>query len=308
MKQLILVPLFFTTIALSQSSAIKFTIGKKSPQTKAENAVINHLKTTFKDKEYHGYEFGDLYKITPPEITELENIIDSAKLINPDKDRKASVHYDSLIKLKTKEIKEKHLFSTYEINHFFTLKEKFKNPVLYEYNFELFPDGKIKDAREQMEYKLTPDEYNYYYYYYMRKDLYNDSKQNEALYNYLETLYTNETISKEAAMGTILTVAKVVYEYNVYDTILISRIEVQKWLSKNLKESYTINKYSDVNSIKDTNNNTLGYNLFVELTIKDSTEAYYFEFDYDYILRGILPVKKPFEQYFKKPNEATKNE
>lgn len=297
MKHLILIFVFNTVTA--------FLLAQNTPQDRAENAVINHLKTTFKDKEYHGYEFGDLYKITPPEISSLDSIKNKAKLVNNDS---LLNYYDSLIKLKTKEIKEKKLFSTYEINHFFTLKEKFKNPVLYEYNFELFPDGKIKDAREQMEYKLTPDEYNYYYYYYMRKDLYNDSKQNEALYNYLETLYTNETISKEAAMGTILTVAKVVYEYNVYDTILISRIEAQKWLSKNLKESYTINKYSDVNSIKDTNNIILGYNLFVELTIKDSTEAYYFEFDYDYILRGILPVEKPFEQYFQKPGEAIKNE
>lgn len=299
MKHLILIFVFNTATA--------FLFAQNTPQDRAESAVVNHLKTTFKDKEYHGYEFGDLYKITPPEISSLDSIKNKAKLVNNNNDSLLG-YYDSLIKLKTKEIKEKHLFSTYEINHFFTLKEKFKNPVIYEYNFELFPDGKIKDAREQMKYQLTPDEYNYYYYYYMRKDLYNDSKQNEALYNYLETLYTNETISKEAAMGTILTVAKVVYEYNVYDTILISRIEAQKWLSKNLKESYTINKYSDVNSIKDTNNNTLGYNLFVELTIKDSTEAYYFEFDYDYILRGILPVEKPFEQYFKKPAEAIKNE
>lgn len=299
MKHFILVFVFNTVTA--------FLFAQNTPQDRAESAVINHLKTTFKDKEYHGYEFGDLYKITPPEISSLDSIKNKAKLVNTNNDSLLG-YYDSLIKLKTKEIKEKQLFSAYEINHFFTLKEKFKNPVLYEYNFELFPDGKIKDAREQMKYQLTPDEYNYYYYYYMRKDLYNDSKQNEALYNYLETLYTNETISKEAAMGTILTVAKVVYEYNVYDTILISRIEAQKWLSKNIKESYTINKYSDVNSIKDTNNNTLGYNLFIELTIKDSTEAYYFEFDYDYILRGVLPVEKPFEQYFKKPDEAIKNE
>ena len=46
-------------------------------------------------------------------------------------------YYDSLIGEKTKEAKAKKLFSTYEINHFFTLKERYGNPILYEYNFIL---------------------------------------------------------------------------------------------------------------------------------------------------------------------------
>ena len=33
---------------------------------------------------------------------------------------------------------------------------------------------------------------------------------------------------------------------------------------------------------------------------EQNTQAHYFEFDTDYILRGNLPVEKPYEKYFEK--------
>jgi hypothetical protein len=299
MKHFIIITLLIT---------LKFSFGQDTPQNIAENAIMKHIEKTFSTQEYHGYEFGDLFKITPAEITEIEKLKNKSKLIDTKNDSLVN-YYNSLIKEKTKEVKAKKLYSTYEINHFFTLKEKYKNPILQEYNFVLFPDGKIKDVNKELEFKLSADEYNYYYYYYKRKDLYNNKEQNEKIYAYIENLYKSERINKEAAMSTLLTVSKVIYEYNVYDTVLIARIEAQKWLTKNTEGTLTINKYSSINAIIDTiTKDILGYNIFAKVLQNDSIKAFYFEFDYDYILRGVLPIETPFEQYFKTQDEATKKE
>lgn len=297
MKQLLLIILL---VIASNSWA------QKTPQDKAELAVTNHIKKTYPNREYHAYMFGNLIKITPPEIIELQNYKKALAKLNSSDDSLLN-HYDSLLKITLKEVKEKKLYSIYEISHFYTLKEKFKKPILYQYTFTLLPDGKVNDAFKNLEYKFRDDEYDYFYYYYKKKDLYDTGEDNIETYAYLTDLYENEIKSKEAAMSTILTVSKVIYEYDVYDTVLIARIEAQKWLNKNLT-NFSIKEYALVNSISDTTTNqTLGYNIFAKIIHNDSTEVYYFEFDYDYILRGVLPVEAPFEQYFTKPLKGIEN-
>ena len=278
-----------------------------TPQQKAELAVTKHLKKTYPKSEYHGYGFSNLIKITPTQITELKEYKKAIASIDS-VDENTKNYYDSLIQNKLKEVKEKRLFSTYEINHFYTLKEKFKKPILFEYTFTLLPDGKISDVAKQLEYKLIDDEYDYFYYYYSKKDLHNTKEDNISTYSYLEDLYEKELVNKRAVMSTILTIAKVIYENDAYDTILIPRIEAQKWIKNNLAD-LLITNYSTVNSIIDSSNNKIiGYNIFAQISQNDSTKAYYFEFDYDYILRGVLPVEAPFEKYFIPNKKSTKKE
>jgi hypothetical protein len=201
--------------------------------------------------------------------------------------------------LKIEAVKSKNLFSTYDIKHSFVIKQGEKN-TLHFYNFELFPDGKIKDVQQIMKFEFVGSEYDWFYNYYRRSTLLiDDAKENKNCYTYLDNLIKEDTEDRVATMETVLATHATISRYGYLDTIVVHRIIAQNWLRRNISKEIKVIEYSSIETIFD-NNEKIGSNLFVEYRLKGENDARYFEFDSNYILRGSLTVKKPYINYFKK--------
>jgi hypothetical protein len=286
--------LLLTFICLSLS-----VTAQRTPQDRAENSVQEYLQNAYKNQKYKGYNFGELYKTTPNEIIEIENIkntVDSLRKLNQLTSFKL-VKYDSIIQLKTKLAKQKNKYSTYDINHYFVIEGSGNNNVLYQYNFTLYPNGKIKNIDKLLEHKFVSDEYDWFYHYYRRSIIISNMQENKNTYNYIDNLLITETQNKSACVSTVLTLIKIMYNKQYLDTTIVSTAIVKKWFLT-YKDKAFISKISNLKPIKDKKNNTIGYNIFVKYKENESTKAHYFELDSDYIIRGNLVVEKPFDKYF----------
>ncbi len=272
--------------------------GQQTAQDRAEELVKKHLTTVFGEK-YKSYGFETLYKVSPPRITEVENLkykIDVLRKNNLLTDSSLK-YYDSIIKLKIDTIKKNKEFSTYDISHFYVLKESGKNNLYYT-QFFLTPDGKIKDINQKMNYEFVGKEYDWFYNYYRRNPMLpNNPEENKNCFLYLDNLLQNAE-KKEAAMATVINTYSVIAKKGYLDTVELPRVLSMHWLKLNNDTELIINKFSKVKPILDSTKK-IGYNLFILYEKQGVEYARYFEFDINFILTGSLPVEKPFEQYFK---------
>ena len=289
MKRILL--LTFITLSFLANS-------QRTPQDRAEISVQNYIKKAFKNQTYKAYNFGELYKTTPSEIMEIESIknkIDSLR-----KENKLTYSelnkYDSIILFKTKEVKQKKRYSTYDINHYFVIEKSNSVNILYQYNFTLYPNGKVKEIQKLLEREFVSDEYDWFYHYYRRNIIISEINENKNIYNYLDELLEAETIDKNECMSTVLTMIKTLYNKQYLDTISVSTAVVKKWFLAN-KSLINILKTSNLKPIKE-NNLVIGYKVFVKFEENNETKTLYFELDTDYITRGVLEVEKPFNKYF----------
>ena len=289
-------------------SSFSFTQRKKAPQRKAENAVIIYLQEQFSNSTLTHYDFGDLVKITPLEISEVERLKKvRSSLLAIDSNHPDIDSYNAIIDKQLKKITQEKLHTTFEIDHFYTVQNIAEKPVLYHSLFTLFPDGKVKNVSIVLNYPFTRNEEDDYFYFYKKYPFvvetdFEDKKFNLETYTYLNNLYLNEENDKEAAMSTVLTVTKIMSKTAYYDTTLIAQHLATKYMEKsfdiaNLKDP----TYSKVQPIKDSLDQILGYKLFLLYTdegTEQQQKMYYFEYDYNYILRAVMPVEPPYEQYF----------
>ena len=276
-----------------------FGFGQRNAQERAENAVKKHLKNTFKEK-YKSYGFETLYKVSPPRITEVENLkykIDVLRKNNMLTDSSLK-YYDSIIKLKVDTIKANKEYSTYDISHYYVIKDEGKN-FLYYTQFFLTPDGKIKDVTQKMKFEFVGKEYDWFYNYYRRNPMFpENSTENKNAFLYLDNIL-KESENKEAAMATVIHTYSVISKKRYMDTVEIPKILALHWLKKNNTEPLIIEKFSEIKTISD-NNEKIGYNLFILYQKQGKMYAQYFEYNTNFVLTGSLPVEKPFEKYFNK--------
>ncbi|MFQ3336646.1 MAG: hypothetical protein ACI9E3_000654 [Flavobacteriales bacterium] len=280
--------------------------GQYTAQDRAEEMVKEHLITSYTKEKYKSFGFESLYKTTPPEILEVEELKNKVNVLRKNNlltDSSLS-YYDSLTNLKVEGVKAKKLFSTYDIKHSFVIKKGETN-TLHFYNFVLFPDGKIKDVQQLMKFEFVGSEYDWFYNYYRRSTLLiDDIKENKNCYTYLDNLIKVDTTDRVATMETVLATHATISRYGYLDTTVVQRIVAQNWLRRNISNDIKVITYSTIEVIMDENEK-IGSNIFVEYELNVLKDARYFEFDINYILRGAMTLKKPYTHYFikKKTNE-----
>lgn len=292
----LLVALFLVSSFLAQPNT--------NAQTRAEKVVSTYAREKFKDQNYKSYGYGDLIKISPQEIVEIDNIkaeIDSIR--NATYTDSMLAYYDSILKEKIAYVKANKLFPTYELQHRFIQKELHKQPILNDFTFTLYPDGKIKDINKVLSYELTDKEYDYYYTFHREYSLikiYDAETRayNATMYEYLKDLYDNEVADKAAALSTILSIVQTFDKKDYFDSTAIVQNEIRKYFKKNLNiERYNAPLFTKIQPILDSGEIT-AYKVFLKQTIDDKEIMHYFEFDVDYILRNVLVVEPPYEQHF----------
>lgn len=279
------------------SSVSGFT--QDDAQGRAEQVVKEHLKSVFGD-EYKSYGFSELYKTSPARIMEVESIKSKVDVLRKnnlltDSSLKA---YENLIERKIDTIKANKEFPTYDIKHYFVVKED-KKDFLYQTQFYFYPDGKIKDLTQLMKYEFTGKEYDWFYGYYRRNPaLPNDILENKKVYKYLDAMLVDPE-DPESAMATVINTYSVISTKGYLDTVNLPRILSMRWLKKNSENEIIITEFSPVSPIY-IHSEKVGYKLFVKYEMQGVEYAHYFEFDIQFIMTGSLPVEKPFEPYFKK--------
>lgn len=293
-------------ITLLFIATLNLGYGQYTAQDRAEKAVKENLIKTFTKENYKSFGFEELYKNTPPEIMEVEELKNKVNVLRKNNlltDSSLS-YYDSVTNAKVEAVKAKKLFSTYDLKHSFVIKKGEIN-TLHFYNFELYPNGKIKDVNQLLKFEFVGSEYDWFYNYYRRSTLLiNDIEENENCYKYLDNLIKVDTIDRVATMETVLATHATIARYGYLDTTVVQRIIAQNWLRRNISKEIKVIEFSSIENISDEGEK-IGSNIFVEYTLNDVKDARYFEFDINYILRGSLTLKKPYIQYFnkKKPNE-----
>jgi len=138
--------------------------GQYTAQDRAEKTVREHLIKSFTNEKYKSFGFEELYKTSPKEILEIEELKSKVNVLRKNNlltDSSLS-YYDSLTRVKVDAVKAKKLFSTYDIKHNFVIKEGENNTLNY-YNFILYPDGKIKDVQQLMKFEFAGSEYDWFY-------------------------------------------------------------------------------------------------------------------------------------------------
>ena len=284
---------------------LSFGFGQYTAQDRAEKTVKEHLIQSFSKENYKSFGFEELYKTTPPEILEVEELKKKVSVMRENNllTDSSLAYYDSLTNQKVKDVKAKKLFSTYDIKHYFVVKNG-ENNTLYYYNFVLYPDGKIKDVQQLMKLDFVGSEYDWFYSYYRRSTLLpENAEENENCYVYLDDLVLTDTTDRETTMQTVLATHATIARYSYLDTTVVQRIIAQNWLRRNVSTKIEVKNYSTIQTIYDQDQK-IGSNLFVEYELNGEKDAYYFEFDINYILRGALTVKKPYTDYFKKTEKT----
>ena len=275
--------------------------GQYTAQDRAEKTVREYLIKLYTKENYKSFGFEDLYKTSPPEIMEVEELKNKVNVLRKKNlltDSSLS-YYDSLTTLKVEAVKAKKLFSTYDIKHSYVIKDGETN-TLHFYNFELYPDGKIKDVEKIMKFEFVGSEYDWFYNYYRRSTLLiDDLEENKNCYTYLDNLFNEDTEDRVATLETVLATHATISRYSYLDTVVVQRIIGQNWLRRNISKEIKVITYSSIETIYE-GSEKIGSNLFVEYELNGNKEARYFEFDINYIVRGSLTVKKPYIDYFKK--------
>lgn len=278
--------------------------GQYTAQDRAEKTVREYLIEIYTQEKYTSFGFEDLYKTSPPEIMEVEELKNKVNILRKKNlltDSSLS-YYDSLTRKKVEAVKAKKLFSTYDIKHSFVVNKDGIN-TLHFYNFQLFPDGSVKDIQQIMKYDFVGSEYDWFYKYYRRSTLLiDDLEENKNCYSYLDNLIQVDTIDRAATLEAVLATHATISRYSYLDTVVVQRIIAQNWLRRNISKNIKVTEYSNIENITEEGQK-IGSNIFVEYQLNDVKNARYFEFDTNYILRGTLQVKKPYTSYFiKKTN------
>lgn len=274
-------------------------LSQRNAQDRAEDAVKKYLTEIFTKEKYKPFGFEPLFKITPPEIMEVDVLkmeVDELRKSNKLTDTLLK-EYEIKIKSKVDSVKAKKVFSTYDIKHYFVVKDEGVN-YLYYFDFILYPDGKVKDVTKLMKYEFVNIEYDWFYSYYRRSPLIIDNnKENKDCFTYLNDLVLNDTIDRESTMATTLSTYGVISRYGFMDTTKLSRIIILNELVREFGKEVTIIKYSQLKPVID-NGETIGYKQFVEWQKDGVNKAHYYELDLNYVIRGDLVVEAPYQKYF----------
>ena len=106
-------------------------LSQRNAQDRAEDAVKKYLTEIFTKEKYKPFGFEPLFKITPPEIMEVDVLkmeVDELRKSNKLTDTLLK-EYEIKIKSKVDSVKAKKVFSTYDIKHYFVARSP---PLIYD--------------------------------------------------------------------------------------------------------------------------------------------------------------------------------
>ncbi len=236
------------------------TKAKINKPTKVKETINNHVYSVFQDKgSLTGYQFGELYFFKPQEIKDLDKLIEEKNNLpnlvgdyNEELDEKLEIQEKKIAKQK-KKLKDENIFPWYEQRWIFAVTFLNDSTQLYEYNFEVYPNYKIKDVKEQMSVHLSKSELSTFEYFINQNPLFESdtdyrwaNEMNAKMYDQLFAALEAEKDHKSELLKTILNMVTYIQKKNSFDENNYTKEFVIKWEKENLKN------YEDIISLKRT--------------------------------------------------------
>ena len=287
----------------------------KKIQLSIKNYTIEKFKSI---GSYSGYSFGDLIPIKPKEILELDQLLSLTDKLPSleenygDKLDSVIAANDSNIALKKQEIRKNKIYHYYKIDHVFLIRDKKGKVTLYEIDFFLYPNLKIKDVTIELKTELTAEKKALFVYFIEQypliedEDPYYQNYTNQKMHKQLSDALANAKENKEAVFHQVLEIVKFIRKYNKFDPDLFCAIQIKKWIKNNNKSTYKLNyragKFTRLKnpSSSDRASNFIMYHRFryQSASSKMKQSALSFEFDANYLIVEIIEYKKDFDQFF----------
>lgn len=306
----------------ANTETVEPTPQDQSPQVLAEDNVEAYVKQKFgTGVTYKIYNFGQLFRLKKPEQQELDGLRELRALVPGMKDhygnKQDSVlrHYDTLIAQKEREIKQKGIKSDYIISHIFTIREKTGTGTVYEGDFILDDQLKVKDFRMDMAAELAKDDFDWFYYFFQKFPIFNtgdydkDVEMSNGLYDYYNARLSRLNTGKEEFLLTALRVTRIINKSKKYDKDIICGFVIAKKLEEqkicDLYKPLVFTSAEEIKTKTGTTDSLIGYKVFHKYECTDNAgktqvKAIYAELDPYFVPAGMLNVEPPFEQYFEK--------
>lgn len=307
---------------MQQGNASQTVAADQSPQIMAEDNIEAYVRQKFgTGVAYKIYNFGQIYRLKQPEQRQLDELRELRALVPGMKDHYGSKtdsvlrYYDTLIAQKQREIEQKNIRSDYIISHIFTIREKGGNGTVYEGDFILDHELKVKDFRIDMAAELAKDDFDWFYYFFQKFPIFNtgdydqDLDMSNSIYDYYNARLAQLTTNKEEFLLTALRVTRIINKSKKYDKDIICGFVIAKKLEEEkVCSNYKPIVFTAAEEIKvktASSDSLIGYKVFHKYECTDSTgkteiKAAYAELDPYFVPAGILDVQPPFEQFFEK--------
>lgn len=276
--------------------------------------VIDSLKSYVSSKtppgySYKSFAFGELYVIKDEEIKKLENLIDQRNKLEYEEAKygseweKVKSEADQKVTNQKKYLKENNIFPWYEINHLYSYENVVNDSALiYEFDFEIYPNYKVKDVHQKMMVPLSPKKYRTFQFFMEQKPVYDsedwqwENRMNQEFYNAALTALDNETEYKNELLLTILDMTDFIKENNKFDENDFAKKQMFQWENLNMPNNYKTVKIIQLRDHIDTINGQpilTGYNLERQVyeSSPDSLILLNYEFDLNYVIVRVTEEK-----------------
>lgn len=309
----------------SSANSVSTTTGQseESPQIIAEDNVEAYVKNKFgAETAYKIYNFGQLFRLKKNEQKQLDDLKELRALVPSMQENYGSKtdsvlhHYDTLIARKEREIVQKGIKSDYIISHVFTIKKnKASDGTVYEGDFILDDQLKVKDFRIDMAADLAKDDFDWFYYFFQKFPIFHtdnydhDVDMSNSIYDYYNARLAGLNVNKEEFLLTALRVTRVINKSKKYDKNIIAGFVIMKRLEeRNVCDNYKPVVFTPAEEImvkRADKDSLIGYKVFHKFECtgadgKTQTKAVYAELDPYFVPAGILDVEPPFDKYFEK--------
>ena len=297
----------------------------QSRQARANCAesIQKHVKQKLaKEGQYKVMHFGSLVVDKPKEYLELEELEKLSAVLPEMKQHYKRKKLDSLIQQneldiqnKKREIMTNNIRVSYELEHTFLIKDKTNQHTAYRYNFFLDHQYNITDVRSRYVMPLNSEQAEDFYYFQKHLPIYDLaelSKNQEAsneIYTFFETAL-EETKYEEAVMHASLRTIRNIRNHGTMDLDKYGQRAIRDWIEANRPDmkGYKKEDFSYMLEIRreiQGQERLIGYKMFHKYSYKDADgkrieDVVYFEFDTYFVIRGVLRVEAPYDEYFKK--------
>lgn len=291
-------------------------------QVLAERNVESYIRKKFgKEIAYKSYNFGHIYRLKKQEQKELDELIQSRKLLPEMKNHYGNKldsvirHYDTLIAVKKRSMAAQNIKSDYIISHIWTIRNADGSGIVYEGDFILNDTLGVKSFNLGMGVDLAKDDFDWFYYFFMKYPIFNtgdydkDIAMSNSVFDYYNTRLLQLKEGKDEFLVTALRATRIINKTKKYDKDIIAGfITMKKLDEQKICTNYRPLKFTDIEEIKvkvPKGDSLIGYKLFHLYECTDekgqsTKKAVYTEMDPYFMPAGFLNVEPPFEKYFEK--------
>jgi DNA polymerase III delta prime subunit len=258
---------------------------------------------------YSSLEFGDVYVIKDEEIKKLDKLIEEKNQLPLQKESlgdgyaAAEKEIQEKIDAQKKHLKDNNIYPWYEVNHLYAMESVVSDSALiYEFDFEIYPNYTVKDVHKKMGLSLDPKRYKYFKYFLDQKPVYKsgdwewEETKNSEFYTAAFAALENEQDYKDKLLLTIIDMTKYIKEKNSFDENDFAKKQMLRWEKDNVQGQLKTISISKLKSSIDTLDGVamlMGYYMNHDVytdSIQDKTRFSY-SFDLNYVITKVTEQK-----------------